>query len=102
MVTAITGPVLFNIYPTLPFLIAAALSIIWTVVLTLAFRSRERTVNAIVQKEIISKHAHASCVFKIMKYPLLEILAQMIEAKHDYDHFEEGEESEKGAKANEI
>lgn len=80
-ITAITGPILFNIQPQLPFVIAAIISIIWTGVLILAFRTRSKTVKSIIQQAILSRNPQLSCVFKIKTYQLQEILAQLIESK---------------------
>ena len=88
-VTAITGPLLFEILPQSPFIVSASLSIVWTVVLILAFKARAKTVNQIIQKNIMATNSHQSCVFKIASYQLQEILAQLIENK--IENLEEAE-----------
>ena len=83
-VTAISGPVLFEIYPPLPFIVAGVLTTIWTIFLIIAFKRRERTCKALITSNILSQHGDKdSCVFHIATYPLQEILAQLIESKKD-------------------
>ena len=83
-VTAISGPVLFKIYPPLPFIAAGALTTIWTTFLIIAFKRREQTCKTLISSNILSQHGDKhSYVFHIATYSLQEILAQLIESKKD-------------------
>ena len=51
VVTALTGPLLFGVYPRLPYFVAGGVTLIWTVVLFCAFKCRvKKTLEAIAQK----------------------------------------------------
>ena len=46
--TALTGPVLFGIYPRLPYFVAGGITLLWTIMLSIAFKLRmEKTVEKI-------------------------------------------------------
>jgi len=40
VITAVSGPVLFGIYPRLPYIVAGAITLLWTVFLAIAFKLR--------------------------------------------------------------
>jgi len=51
VITALTGPVLFGVYPRLPYFVAGGITLIWTVVLFVVFKRRMKdTVERISQK----------------------------------------------------
>jgi hypothetical protein len=82
-VTAVTGPLLFSIYPPLPFIFAGGLTTLWTAFLIVAFRRRHKTLKEMIKENILSQHGDGdnSCVFHIASYPLQEILGQLITYK---------------------
>eukprot|EP00956_Cyclotella_meneghiniana_P002780 scaffold3275_cov70-Cyclotella_meneghiniana.AAC.7 len=51
VVTALTGPLLFGVYPRIPYFVAGGVTLIWTTILYGAFKSRfKKTLAAIGQK----------------------------------------------------
>jgi len=53
VVTALTGPVFFGIYPRLPYFVAGAITLLWTIILVIVFKLRiKRTIQDIGKKVV--------------------------------------------------
>ena len=54
-INAFAGPILFTIYPPLPFYVASGVTVFWTAILVVAFRMRVKTVNDVIERKILSR-----------------------------------------------
>ena len=50
MVTAITGPILYSIYPQLPYLVAGVVTGLWTILLVVVIKRRSNANYSIIRK----------------------------------------------------
>jgi hypothetical protein len=78
VVTALTGPVLFGIYPRLPYFVAGGITLLWTIMLFIVFKLRtEHIVKAVSGKTGRNRKS----VIKRMSFATTEVVHSMA-AKH--------------------
>ena len=77
VLTAITGPILFGVFPQLPYIVAGSVTAIWTVILTMVIRHRSKS-----QETILSSHDSipetVSSFFGSTTFTRKEIIARQV------------------------
>lgn len=97
VVTAVTGPILFGILPTLPYIVAGGITALWTVVLVFVIKTR--TVSnrqSIALMANIPPESPAAGEIKRMSFAKQEVLCRLM--KRTYD----GKEDRESIHANSI
>ena len=74
VITAVTGPLLFSVFPQLPYIVAGVVTALWTLVVVIVIKHRMRSNHKILDQNDIPKDSLEA--FKRMSFARQEIIAR--------------------------